>query len=169
MRNPSPTECAYAAGFFDGEGHIRVAPVTPKRGVSPLCCLRIGVTQDDWSPLAWMHAIWGGALRSRQPRANGRVAHDLHLSARQAAKMLQDMLPYLHVKKAQAEIAIEFQSRKEWGKSRLLTDEQIAFNEDCRARIVREKDRIVAAKPKHPQFVAEAVNGSAATSPPKTH
>jgi hypothetical protein len=65
-------------------------------------------------------------------------ANIYHTSA--AAAVLNDMLPYLLVKQALAQLAIEFQSHKSCKYGRRLTDEVLAFDEDYRTRLLALRD-----------------------------
>jgi hypothetical protein len=61
------------------------------------------------------------------------------------------MLPYLLVKREQADLAIEFQSHKSFKFGRRLTDDVLAFDEDYRARLLALRDglRRAAVIPPH--------------------
>src|SRR2546426_7540467 len=84
-------EVAYTAGFFDGEGCVNIARYL-KRGRE------------------WLHQRWGGNLTRIERRGNSRWRPYRHLrfSAGPAGPLLLAMFPYLIIKKAEAEIALEF-------------------------------------------------------------
>ena len=101
-REASDLEKAWSAGFFDGEGSINILNPTVATGY------RMKVTcaqKKHAAPLEKIHEIWGGRIGHNAKR-------DIFLwaaSSVQASNFLQDILPYLLVKKDQAVLAIEFQ------------------------------------------------------------
>ena len=91
---------AWAAGFFDGEGCIRV------NGAS----IRIVVSQVDPAPIVRFRELFGGQIRHVTFRSYRRPIHVLELGSRSAASALQALRPYLVAKAEQADAALEFQS-----------------------------------------------------------
>lgn len=136
---PTYTDCAYAAGFVDGEGHIYITPTSHVRsdgtGREGYQCM-VGVTQQNLAPLRWMQERWGGAIVAKQSGFSKRPCWRLQLSARQARKFCEDMLPFLQVKRLQAENLIAFvASRKPRGVKGIKITEadlapQRAFHEE---------------------------------------
>src|SRR4051812_24103916 len=99
---------SYAAGFFDGEGCVQIRVSYP-RGTKSYS-MRLQVSQVDVRPLEMLQQRWGGSLRlePHRPRPIWRWC----LQAHQAQAFLEEILPYLVVKRDQAEIAISFQRRR---------------------------------------------------------
>lgn len=99
------TELAWAAGFFDGEGTVGLAEWTlrGKGAMRQTCYLRVQVRQKALIPLLRLNAIWKGNISKRSPINN------YILYGRNASFALSQMLPYLCVKKEQAQLGIEFQ------------------------------------------------------------
>ena len=110
MRLAKETELAYAAGFFDGEGWITIETRRLKNQPNINWRLRIGAGQDSVEPLLIFQEIWGGTIIKAKTRANGKTSHQWWLSTNMASRFLRDVLPYLIVKRRQAEIAIEFRN-----------------------------------------------------------
>lgn len=104
-------ERAYAAGFFDGEGHITIAAKTVK-GARGLCyTMRVGASQNNPRPLYWLQTRWGGsvnAVKRRTTAAN--TTYVWMCFTKQAAVFLRDVMPYLQVKRRRAQLALRFQS-----------------------------------------------------------
>lgn len=122
----------YAAGFFDGEGCIMIARHGPRQHK---LVVTISQLAENRRVLDRFTQRWGGHVRSDtrpRPIAVWRVEHAL------AADFLRDVLPYLDVKKDQAQLALEFQSRKlawhEMDRPR-LTDEEIQVRAGYRERL----------------------------------
>ena len=93
---------AWAAGFVDGEGCIRI----DKNGL----CLRIA--QTDIRPLQRLIGLYGGSIMvvkspSRLPHYKPTWLYAL--STNQCLMALEQMLPFLCVKQEQAKVAIEYQ------------------------------------------------------------
>jgi len=108
---PTETDKAYAAGFFDGEGNITIA-VNWNGGTDNryrVYNMRIGASQNDVSVLFWFRDRWGGTVRQIKRNTPHR-AHEWQCFSRQALRCLSDFLPYLHVKRERAELAIQVQS-----------------------------------------------------------
>lgn len=114
------TDKAWAAGIIDGEGSIFV--MTQKRldrERDTNYILRVAVQSTDPFMTAELKRLWPeGAEFSvqRDKRENCSNTMKWQLNGSRASTFLVDILPYMRVKKAQAEIAIEFQtsSKKHW-------------------------------------------------------
>lgn len=140
----TPETLAYTAGLIDGEGHIGISGIKPggerKR---PIHYLAVIISMCDLPIIEWLHNTFGGSIanRTNQPsRQNGRCrpqwAWSLHGSNAQI--FLEQILPYLQVKRRQAELAIEFQIFASahpmcWKKNR--TEEVVNCKEEYRQQI----------------------------------
>ncbi|MFA5377841.1 MAG: LAGLIDADG family homing endonuclease [Dehalococcoidia bacterium] len=123
----------YTAGIIDGEGSIminRSYGPTYKRGFSYR--LEVTVTNTNEWLVNWLKMNYGGSIhlrKSRKPQEKDCYAWSLW--SRAARRFLEFILPYLILKKAQAEIAIQFQGNKPPpGKS--LSEEQMAVEDVAR-------------------------------------
>jgi hypothetical protein len=92
----------YAAGFFDGEGCVQIA----HRKKTKVYFLKINAVQKTNEPLKILQGLFGGGIYTRRT-----APYAWDASSQQAFHALQEMLPYLIVKRKQAAIAIAFQSR----------------------------------------------------------
>jgi hypothetical protein len=111
-----PVSAAYLAGLFDGEGCITIYErrITTKRKMSPYS-LRLNLSSTHSGVIQWLHQRFGGwvyAYDNRQYKQTA-IGFRWHSAARHAAYLLEAMLPYLIIKKPEAEIAIAFQQRVE--------------------------------------------------------
>lgn len=112
---PTLEQCAWAAGFMDGEGSIYVRSVHSKAGHPTWrrsYAIAISLGQDDIRPLIVLRALWGGSIAPQRIRANGKCNCAWTLTAKSAASFLADIRPYLQVKGEQADLALEMQSSK---------------------------------------------------------
>ena len=119
MNKLEPTEIdrAYAAGFFDGEGHISIAFSTARkcRGYSyDRYTLSVSMSQNDRRPLDWLSSRFGGNVRhlvAKRSYDKGKYSrYDWSLACTNAAEFLRKVRPWLLVKGDQADIAIQFQN-----------------------------------------------------------
>lgn len=102
----TPTELAYLAGFFDGEGYVGISTDYPKwaKGNSYLR-LRVNITQKDKKILEMIKDIYGGTLHKGKDGV-----HKWYVDGQKAISFLKDVLPFLILKKEQTKLAIEFVS-----------------------------------------------------------
>lgn len=97
---------AWAAGFFDGEGYVRIAAPASGRSSG---YLKINVTQVDRRSLNLLVDLFGGSItRATRSDERYRVAGRWELQGRKATAALEEMLPYLVVKREHATIGIEY-------------------------------------------------------------
>jgi LAGLIDADG endonuclease len=104
-------DIAYIAGLFDGEGSINIFRKKNKSG-SFSYYLEITITNTDFPVLSWLQSVLGGRVdkTSNIKLQGSRPLRRWRASCRDAHRILLTLLPYLRVKKTQAELAIEFQS-----------------------------------------------------------
>jgi hypothetical protein len=96
-------DLSYLAGFFDGEGSIVI------RANDHTIYLQVNVTQTDPRPLQLYVDLFGGRVSKMHDKSYWKKSYIWQISSHKAAAALEKMLPYLTVKKAQAELALEFQ------------------------------------------------------------
>lgn len=103
-------DIAYMAGFFDGEGCISICCSSGRWRELSLKCQ---VGQCNRWILELYKFRFSGSIRLQ--RSKNPQHHDYwmwHISSGGAAEFLKVIKPYLYLKKAEAEIGIEFQSHK---------------------------------------------------------
>jgi hypothetical protein len=103
----SRDDAIYMAGFIDGEGSIIL---TGHRGKAEL---KLGVVNTNKAVLLWMCEVTGiGAVHLHQKEEQKKQqSYMWSLNADAVESLLLQLLPYLKVKKAQAELGIETHSR----------------------------------------------------------
>lgn len=101
-------EFAWAAGFFDGEGWVKIQKRTGKYlGYY----LRVGINHVRPEPLEKIQRIFGGKIRwDDRQQGNRKGRHVWTLSTAQAAEFLRCILPYLANKDREAELGLEYYS-----------------------------------------------------------
>ena len=122
------TDLAYIAGIVDGEGYIGISADHRKRNPDRPCWrLRVTVTNtNEWLVQYLKFAVGGGIIRLKNDRP--RPCYQWELTHSKASEFLQLILPYLRLKRPQAELAILFQASMSRS-TRRLTDEQIAVRQ----------------------------------------
>ena len=135
------TDLAYAAGVIDGEGCIRInrSPYGSHETRPTNYNLVVSVLTCDRVLPAFLHSLFGGSFRDY--RFKSKRLH-VHWSVRSAhaEAVLRALLPYLKLKREQAEVGLEF--RKLTGNNGTrLTDE----NRSQRAFYFEEMKRLKVA------------------------
>lgn len=110
-------ELAYAAGLFDGEGHIIIYRNNKKQTErykmkSPFYQLICGLTNTDKKMIDFLYERWGASKSIRERHKNHptwKTCYGWTIQSNMAMNFLKDIFPWLITKKEKAKIAIEFQ------------------------------------------------------------
>lgn len=107
--------CAYAAGLMDGEGYISIHKQKSYCSGNSYLRMKIMISMCETTGLRYIQKTWGGRahiLKNGQANGgeNNRPILRWYLIADNASSFLQDILPYLKVKRPHAELAIAFQN-----------------------------------------------------------
>ncbi len=119
---------AYTAGIIDGEGSICI-----QRGnnhcKSP--SLKVFVTNTEEWICEWLKFQYGGCSNKngKPPKENWKLSYRWIICANQALVFLELILPYLNLKRPQAELAIKFQRSKRCRGKKYSTDEEMAVQQ----------------------------------------
>jgi hypothetical protein len=110
-------DLAYAAGLFDGEGHVIIYKDTNRKiGKSPVYILIVGVTNTIKEIIDFFYDNWGACRQIRvrtMINPKWKTAYEWTIQARMAMGFLKDIYPYLIGKKKKVRLAIEFQEGME--------------------------------------------------------
>ena len=110
----------YAAGFFDGEGCVNCSSSRNNSFV------RILVVNTNIDVLKAFQAVWGGDIYANyKSKSHWKQAYTWRLQHKAASNFLQKILPFLIVKRQQAEAAIAFNELRP-GQGSKWTDESKA-------------------------------------------
>jgi hypothetical protein len=112
MGRPTGFECAYAAGFFDGEGSVSIETRRlVKHSATLNWRLSVRVSQVDPAPLQQLRSIWGGSICFRQPgKRSVRPYYQWSISTARAEQFLKDIASFAIVKQREIGIALEFRA-----------------------------------------------------------
>ena len=107
----SQEQIAWAAGIIDGEGTISFIVLKPNvknrqktSRIQPFMSVEISRKEVVFLLKKW----FGGFVSKRRRKNNWAEVWLWKVSSRQALKCAQQLLPHLRIKKAQAEIIIEY-------------------------------------------------------------
>ena len=103
------TDLAYTAGIIDGEGCIRIQIDESSYRHSRMY---VTVSSTDQWLCQYLKMAFGGRLYSKHLE-HRRASWEWVLGGKYAVPFLESILPYLHLKRPQAELAIQFQKRKD--------------------------------------------------------
>jgi len=107
------TDLAYIAGIVDGEGYIIIHRYHSHRARKLRgFTIRVGVNNTNEWLIVYLQLNFGGTKYVTQHDPKWKPVWNWHIEANKAYEFLKLVLPYLHLKKPQAELAIEFQERK---------------------------------------------------------
>lgn len=133
-------ECAYAAGFFDGEGCVRIIRPTHNQRWA----LRVQFSQTNPGPLHWLSARWGGAVCGPyQPKGQRRPVWRWTLYGQRATKFLEDTHPWLKCKQGEVWLALEYRAQcppRPLNQRSPLTEEENALREGFRLALLQSRE-----------------------------
>jgi len=108
-------ELAYIAGIVDGEGCICIAQTYRKRKNFLEQWLQVQIKMVDGQAIKLINKFYPASL-TRQKKTAKPTIHPCWCyitQALRAQRFLKDLLPYLRVKRKQAEFGIQFQDTKQ--------------------------------------------------------
>lgn len=130
-RNDRTARLAWAAGFIDGDGSIGIY----RNGKRQAYILFLQATQVNPAPLKVLQELFGGSVR-QQPGGGKRRDYFLWaIAAQKAGSALRQILPFLQMKREEAEIGLAFQDGRH-RVGRKLNPEELAVIEEQRQRLI---------------------------------
>ena len=140
-----PTNLAYAAGVIDSDGYIGV-----KRGVS--YAARVIVKQVQPQAVDLLHELFGGYRSTAPPAAErGRQLLTWEVHSAAAGRACEALLPYLRIKRAQAENAIAVcrinaePKRHRWDVPAVIKDEPMVTMAEAARRLGKSYAVVIQA------------------------
>lgn len=134
---------AYLGGFFDGEGCISIVKGKNHLGNTQYS-LRVIVSNTNDYVLQLYKFSFGGRIRKRKhDKPKWRDCYSWELSSTQAYDFLKCLYPYLVIKKAEADLAFEFQENQSTyeGSNVKLNDKELSIREAQRVLMQHLKRR----------------------------
>jgi len=100
---------AYLAGLIDGEGTITLLPTYPDRGIYATYLI---VSNSEERLMNWLIKNFGGVVKEVRSRNSSlrstKKCFNWILRTKKAAEIIEKCLPYLIVKRPQAEVILEY-------------------------------------------------------------
>ena len=129
------TDLAWAAGFLDGEGSVRIRRLPGAMAGRPTFYgLSLSASQVEREPLDKLRGLFGGSIHLQQPSprqsANASPYYNWMVTGRTAAAAIRVLLPYFTVKRERAVLGLEFQSHIRTRTGRIsIRPEELALRE----------------------------------------
>lgn len=132
---------ARLAAYIDGEGTVMIAKTERKTGTkAPQYVLTLIVANTDMRLIEWLASTFGGSFyfsHSEKTRfRSNKVCTSWRQHEDRAATLLAHCLPYMIIKREQAEVALAYRELRKLGsKGRKISAEELASREAFRSRI----------------------------------
>lgn len=134
---------AYIAGLFDGEGCIWIKSQRSPKG---WLCHHAGVeiVNTAESVLHWIvQQVGGGSVHElRRYNANAKRCYTVRWYGKNAEALMGALLPYLRIKRREAEIFLAFREQGRRVSGRHLSPSVVAFRQECAEELRRAKTLI---------------------------
>ena len=114
MKQSKTSRYSYLAGLVDGEGTIAIKKRDGRDGKSPQYELFLQVVQKDGVVIDWLYGVFGGMVRRNKcTNPSGELTHiyEWRTQNNKAYELVKHILPFLIVKKEQAQVALQFGNR----------------------------------------------------------
>jgi excisionase family DNA binding protein len=151
----APTDLAYAAGVIDSDGYIGVRRSTYGMRVLGDCGQavygpRVVVKQVTLPAIDLLQELFGGAITvSRASAARGRPLHAWEVHSAAAGVACRALLPYLRIKSAQAQNAVEVAEinregrRRRWDVPAVIEGEPMVTMAEAARRLAKSYDTVI--------------------------
>lgn len=152
MSGKFPTDLAYLAGIFDGEGHVCINKMAQRKGmVAPFFHLDVGITNTDTDLISSLQDVYGGNVGQTGVKGQHRTnCFRWRLSGPKTIEFLKLILPHLKIKRRQAEIAISFQQTiMNRRRGTPLTEYDIEIREKHRQALFKARKDKTTEVPEH--------------------
>lgn len=106
----------YLAGIIDGEGsvQIEIQGINHSRKIN-YYSIRLLVINTSRELMDWLYTNFGGKVTARKLIANRRQCYKWNICSFNASQILEHCLPYMIIKRHNAELLIEFMKTKPKG------------------------------------------------------
>ena len=128
---PTKLEYAYLAGIMDGEGTFGIYRSKDGRNHH----LRCYVVNTDPKLITWLYDTFGGLVYSRKSKKNPhwKLKYEWVLCKGETVDLVELLLPYLIIKRDQAELAIKFRTsfNNQYNRNNPLPLSVLSFRDKC--------------------------------------
>lgn len=110
----SETELAWLAGFIDGEGYIGIEKRLLRRRATPEYTIVLQISNTKRGIISFLKDLSGGSFYTYKPKGKAKLAYKWTIKAKAAESILAQLVPYLRLKREQAELALELARELSW-------------------------------------------------------
>ena len=112
-----PIDLAYMAGVIDSDGCITIGIDGRKTRATPRFFAIVAVRQCDPQAVTLGQSLFGGNITVGKPGSlRGRPSHDWYCYNSRAGTVITALLPYLRIKRKQAELVLALRAIKDRGR-----------------------------------------------------
>lgn len=130
-----PAVLGYLAGLLDGEGSVIATKTRGTGSHNDSIAMRVVITNTDLPLMEWLITEVGGTFMAKQVgKAHHKQAYSWNLGGQNAAQFLVAVMPYLHIKKAQAQAGLRI-AETVGARNRRLSPEIMEIREEAYAEI----------------------------------
>lgn len=130
-----PAVLGYLAGLLDGEGSVIVSRTRGRGSINDSISMRVCITNTDLALIEWLLSELGGSFVSKKIlKEHHKQAYQWLLGGKNAARFLSAVLPYLRIKRAQAEAGLRI-AETVGDRSARLSEEVMEIREEAFAEI----------------------------------
>ena len=132
MKALTTEQLAYVAGLFDGEGCLVIGKYHVRSQVNWAYRGFFAIANTHVPTLQYVKSLIGGKIVEQ---GIGKKCYSLTLSANEIRNVLPELLPYLSIKKEQAEVMLKFLEKQASRNFGLIPKEQLDFCEHCYIKV----------------------------------
>lgn len=103
----------YAAGIVDGEGSLNIIHNKARSWSNPQYQSTLSVSMTHKGVIELLHSTFGGTLRMEKAHPRWKQQWTWYLGGAKLAEFLNQVLPYLVVRKRHAELILEMEATKQ--------------------------------------------------------
>ena len=137
------TLLAYTAGIIDGEGSISIARQSREKHIAGYSHrVQVCVTSTNEWLCQWLRLNWGGNVYkgTTKTKPHYKQAWKWTIVTNKSINFLEAILPYLNLKRDEAELAIQWQQIKRKRGSRHITSNELMWD-DSQSLLMKELKR----------------------------
>jgi len=109
MKQSNTSKYAYLAGAIDSDGCIEITKGQKNDRPNPTYRIRLRVNQFDGRMVDYLYGAFGGFLITSYNKLRKKNYYTWQIECNKAYYILNRLIPFLRIKKKQAEIAVRFQ------------------------------------------------------------
>ena len=120
------TNVAYAAGLLDGDGHLHVKRRhrLNNRRAYWIC---VSISNTHRPVLEWLRERFGGFIQAQQKKLGCKQCYEWRAQSTTGIRFLEATLPFLIIKRRQAEVLIDFHESHRMGRFKTEDERQVYY------------------------------------------